>query len=427
MQRRQFLQLAAVSAVANEVRAEEQSSTVTVLTSFPDAMLMRFEKAFSVAHPGVRLVMLWRTGPDALAYLHGAGRDIVDVYWAPSMHNFHTLAAEGAFSELRVDRDSLPGWVGRQPQSDAHGRFEAVETAGFAIVANARYLERHDLEMPERFADLADAKYAQHLALPVPSRIGFAPPIYEHWLQASGWRPGFEMIARLVANAQLVSSGGTGVVDRVSRGRSGLGLTMDFFAINAAAQGAPVTLRYPLDTLFSPAHVAILAATRRPQAARLFADFVLSPEGQRLLLDPSIARLPMRPAAYRSAPVGLINPFSVGDMANAHDIQRGLRRQPVVNALFDAAFANQHEQLCVLWKRLRDTERAHGTAQDHVKQARALATAMPIAEDEADDPALARQLSERSPKRSALIERWQQFFAQNYAQALNLIEAAQLT
>jgi hypothetical protein len=163
--------------MAPEVRAEEGSSTVTVLTSFPDAMLTRFEKAFAVAHPHTRLVLLWRTGPDALAYLHGAGRDIVDVYWAPSMHNFHALAAEGAFMELRADRASLPGCVGRQPQSDPLGRFEAVETAGFAIVGNARYLERERLQMPERFADLADAQYAGHVALPVPSRIGFAPPI----------------------------------------------------------------------------------------------------------------------------------------------------------------------------------------------------------------------------------------------------------
>lgn len=417
MQRRQFLQLAAIGAVATEAQTEERSSTVTVLTSFPDTMLTRFERAFAIAYPDVRLVLLWRTGPDALAYLHGAGRDIVDVYWAPSMHNFHALAAEGAFTELRVDRDSLPGRVGRQPQSDTLGRFEAVETAGFAIVANERYLERKNLEMPERFADLADRKYAGHVALPVPSRVGFAPPIYEHWLQVNGWQAGFGVIARLAANAELVSSGGTGVVDRVARGRSGLGVTMDFFAKNAAAQGAPVTVRYPLDTLFSPAHVAILARTRRPDTARRFVDFVLSPEGQRLLLDPSIARLPMRPAAYRSAPVGVINPFSIADLADAHDASRGMRRQPIVTALFDAAFTNRHEQLCELWQRLRDAEHALGVDDATVKRARDLATAMPIAERDADDPELASLVSGPA---------WEDFFARNYAQALSLLETVRV-
>jgi phosphoglycerate transport regulatory protein PgtC len=425
MQRRQFLQLAAAGTLATEVQAEERPSTVTVLTSFPDSMLMRVEQAFAVAHPNVRLVLLWRTGPDALAYLHGAGRDIVDVYWAPSMHNFHALAEEGAFSELRVDRESLPGCVGRQAQSDPRGRFEAVETAGFAIVANARYLQSRDLEIPERFADLADARYAGHLALPVPSKIGFAPPIYEHWLQTTGWQAGFETMARLAANAQLVSSGGTGVVDRVARGRSGIGLTMDFFAANAAAQGAPLIMRYPTDTLFSPAHVAILASTRRPQAARIFADFVLSPEGQRLLLHPSIARLPMRPAAYRSAPVGVINPFSVAELADAHDTLRGMQRQPSVNALFDAAFTNRHELLSQMWQRIKVAEREMGAAHVVVARARALAISLPVTEGEADDPRLAKLLSRPSPARQTLLDKWNRFFAENYRQVLVELGAVQ--
>jgi hypothetical protein len=213
---------------------------------------------------------------------------------------------------------------------------------------------------------------------------------------------------------------------------------MDFFAANAAAQGTPVAVRYPMDTLFSPAHVAVLATTRRVQAARLFADFVLSPEGQRLLLDPAIGRLPMRPAAYRAAPARVINPFSVAELAEAHDTMRGLQRQPIVSALFDAAFTNRHEQLVFLWKKIRAAERAGRDGSDRaaIQQARALATMLPITEHEADDPALSRLLGgvlpatgddATLPTKAQLLERWNGFFAENYARALTLLEDVRLS
>jgi ABC-type Fe3+ transport system substrate-binding protein len=441
MQRRDFLQLAALGVVAPEVRAANLTGALTVLTSFPEPMLTRVEQAFSATYPNIRLTMLWRAGADALAYIRGAGRGVVDVYWAPSLHNFHALADEGVFRTLVVDRTRLPGRIGQQEQSDPHGRFEAVETAGFAIVCNEEYLRREGLEAPERFADLADPKYTGHLVLPVPSRIGFAPPLYEHLLQTYGWHAGFDLIARMAANAYLVSSSGTSVVDRVGRGLSGLGISMDFFAYNAAARGVPVSLTYPTDTLFSPAHIAISNQARQPDSARLFVDFILSSERQRLLLDPSIGRLPMRPTVYRHLPSGVIDPFSTADAGSTpHNTQLGLQRQPVVCALFDAAFTERHEKLTSLWGRIKAAEKQAGSNEPAVRQACLLSTAMPLTESEAADPRLARVLlSERSntpsspammtssSARADLVAHWGGFFERNYAAALEALSVASLS
>jgi ABC-type Fe3+ transport system substrate-binding protein len=43
----------------------------------------------------------------------------------------------------------------------------------------------------------------------------------------------------------------------------------------------------------------------------LFIDFLLTPEGQEILLDPKIRRLPVNPKTYAKAPKDFPNPFKI--------------------------------------------------------------------------------------------------------------------
>jgi ABC-type Fe3+ transport system substrate-binding protein len=309
------------------------------------------------------LQILWRPGSDALSYLRGPGVGIVDVHWSSAVRNFHTLAAENLLSATHLDRKCLPGAIGKQLQSDPQGRFEAVETAGYGIVFSDAYLAAQGLPIPTQFHDLAQPCYEGHVALPVPSRIGFAPPIYEHWLQTYGWQHGFELILRTAANARLVGltgtgrNAGSGVVELVGRGEVGVGLSTDFFAQQAAAQGMTVGLVYPDNTLFSPARIGILRSAPNRGAARLFVDFLLSDGGQRVLFEPSVGRLPLRTTAYRNAPTGTFDPFTMSGVTVPHDITLGLIRQPIVAALYDAAITDKHEQLKAVWRMIRTVEK----------------------------------------------------------------------
>jgi ABC-type Fe3+ transport system substrate-binding protein len=426
MRRRHFLTLMGAAALGPELtHAHAASGPLTVLTGFPEPLVTRIEAAFRAAHPDVDLRILWRAGPDALAYLRGAGAAEVDVYWASSVRNFHTLAAEERLAHLVTDRRDLPGTIGRQQQSDHEGRFAASETAGYVIVTNDAYLARHSLPVPTCFMDLEDPAYFGHIALPVPSRIGFAPPLYEHWLQLYGWDRGFELLLNAAAGAYLHDRVGGSVVEQVGRGEAGVGLAMDFFARNAAAQGLGLSVLYPADTLFSPAHVGILAGARQPRNARTFADYLLSAHGQRLLFDPAIGRLPVRASVYREAPAGAFDPFSMADTAATHDLGLGLRRQPVVSVLFDAGITDRQEQLGELRQALLAAERDHTVSAATLATARALACRTPITEREADGAELTALLSlpatAASSERDGLRREWGRFFAANYAGALAML------
>lgn len=411
--RRRLLQQLGITLLAGHIgQTRAAVSTLTVLTGLPQSLVAGIEREFHAAHPDIALRLLWRSGKEALPLL--AAGEAVDVYWAASAHNFQALANRGQLRPLDIDRGGLPGRIGAQRQSDAAGYFEATDTAGYAVLTNEAYLTDLGLPVPRNFADLADPRLYGHVVLPVPGRIGFAAPLYEHWLQVHGWQQGFELLLDIAANAELCSGHGSEVTERLARGEAGVGVSLDFFARTAGAGG--IGTHYPPDTLYSPGLVGILAQSRNPQAARRFVRFLLSTEGQLLMAASPAGRLPMRPAVYEQLGAGVADPFRESKAALPHDRQAGLRRHPLVTLLFDAAITRNHEQLAALWQRMAEARR-NGRDARTLAAARAIATQLPLSATQANRLALRAD----DPRRHTLRGEWRAFFARNYEAAGRLI------
>ncbi|TWA69986.1 ABC-type Fe3+ transport system substrate-binding protein [Azospirillum brasilense] len=400
----------AMGILPGALRAEPLESSLLVLTSYPDELVARFEAAFERANPGTDLRVLWKTGREAMPILRSADQGGVDVYWTPALRNFPLLRDEGRLAAglADIDREALPGRIGAQILSDPSGRFEAFEVAGYGIVVNPAYLADRGLPTPRRWADLADPALAGHVAFPVPSRVGFAPVLVDIILQAEGWTAGWTLLQRIAASAELADRG-PGVGDSVASGRRGAGPTIDFQALNAQADGKPVDILYPERTAWLPAHIGVTAAAPHPKAAAAFVAFALSEEGQRILFHPDIRRHPVRPAVYRDAPAGTGNPFAAAG-AFAYETERGSRREPAVAALFDALITRRQDELRELLALLDDARRAAARTDDpalaaKAEEALALATAVPVTEDEAAGlvvtPALDQDWAERIGKAAA--------------------------
>ncbi|WP_448192609.1 ABC transporter substrate-binding protein [Azospirillum sp. sgz301742] len=365
---------------------EGLESSLLILTSYPDELVGRFEAAFERAHPGTDVQVLWKTGREAMPILRAPDQGGVDVYWTPALRNFPRLRNDGRLAPLALDRAGLPGRIGAQPLSDPKGAFEAFEVAGYALVVNPPYLEAKGLPRPRRWADLADPRLAGHVVFPVPSKVGFAPALVDIILQAEGWEAGWGLLQRIAANAELVERG-PGVSDTVADGRRGAGATIDFQALNAQADGKPVDLAYPERTAWLPAHIAVTASAPHPKAAAAFVAFALSDEGQRLLFHPDIRRHPVRPSAYAQAPAGTRNPFAV-EGSFAYDMEKGARRETAAAALFDALITRPQAALRDLLATIGAARTAAARKGDaalaaQAEEALALATALPVSEEQA--------------------------------------------
>ena len=113
----------------------------------------------------------------------------------------------------------------------------------------------------------------------------------------------------MAGNFRNVTERSFGVPEAVNSGQVGYGIVIDFFAFSAQAAGFPVKFVYPTVTTIVPANVGIVANAPNKAGAEAFVEFLLSPAGQEVLLEPGIRRLPVNPATYAKAPAGLSQPL----------------------------------------------------------------------------------------------------------------------
>jgi phosphoglycerate transport regulatory protein PgtC len=416
------LSAAATGLFAANAHAAEAS--VVVVTSFPEELTTRYEREFERLHPEYHVQFVWKQSRDAFAFLSQPEQGGADVYWAPSLGNFPALREKGAFRRLTPDRAVLPGRLGAQLLSDPDGFYEAYDVAGYGVVANTDRLTARNLPAPTSWRDLAAPVYAGEIAMPIAGKVGFSPALYDIVLQAEGWDAGWALLSEISAGAQLLSAGNlpTGLV---REGKAALGLTIDFFAVSARENGAPVTMIYPKRTAFLPAHIAMTASATHAAAAQAFVDFTLSRDGQKLMTERDSSRHPARPDAYATAPSALIDPFKLSaDVTFAYDQQAGRRRPGLVALLFDLLIVEKHDEVVALWRALHEAEaRAKGGDAPVLGKARALAGFSPVSAAQALDPAFLDRFADRDARDVALLDSWRTQIAAARTEALAIVKS----
>ena len=212
--------------------------------------------------------------------------------------------------------NSLPQKVSGEPFYDPAGRWVGTVVSSFGICTNTDSLQRLGVEsLPAAWSDLGRPEFFQQVALADPTKSGSAAKAFEMIIQqqmqeslreaeaagtvltsedrdailAEGWERGFAIIQRASANARYFTEAASKVPVDVSAGDATLGMCIDFygrFQSEAVQIGdAPSRLQY-----FTPAGgssvgvdpIALLRGAPNPEPARLFIEFVLSLEGQKL-------------------------------------------------------------------------------------------------------------------------------------------------
>ncbi len=369
------------------------AETIRVFTSYSQGMMDRFEQGFARVRPDIRVEFQWGHSPDLFATLRGPDQGGVDVVWTPASGAFPVLAREEAFQPLGDLADGVERKVGGMALGDAEGTYTAFEIAAYGFVVRPDYLARTGLAAPATWDDLARPAYAGHLVLPVPATVGFAPAMIEIPLQHKGWERGWALWAEIAANAELMGGGGgVAMINELAEGAKGIGMVMDFFVRGARAEGKPVAFIHPDVTAFNPAHVAVTAKAPHGEAARAFVRYVLSEDGQRLLMSPEAMRLPVRKALYAEASAEFPRPFEGRMAAFGYDPHKAIARKEVLKALFDEYVTRRHDRLKELFAAIHAAEAEGRTAA--AQAARAEATRLPIGEAAAMDPAVNKALEQ---------------------------------
>ncbi|MDY7231470.1 ABC transporter substrate-binding protein [Hyalangium rubrum] len=317
-------------ASVSAARDSEPSGEVWVYTSMYRHVIDAFEPLLKEKLPKVH-VQWYQAGSEKVASRleaeRAAGAVRADVLAVSDPFLYERLTREGAFlryaspNGLRVPRSLL--------ELDAH--YTAARLATMVLVHR-----KGASAPPTSFADLASERWKGRAALgdPLTSGTAFTWAVFVQGKYGDGF---FEQLRERGA---FVAGGNAAVLQKVESGEADCGVLLLENALAAQARGSPIAFVWPEDgAVLIPGPVAIFKTTPNPVAAKALVDLLLSPEGQRIIVEKGdMHAVDPRLEGPRGEP-GLETLLSRSQPWTPELVERGLTRGGATKELFSRAFS----------------------------------------------------------------------------------------
>lgn len=208
--------------------------------------------------------------------------------------------------------DIMPQNFGGDEIYDKNGRFYGVCLSSFGICCNLDRLQEMKQPQPAGWRDLGRKEFFNTVIAADPTKSGSANKCFEIILQQEmhnavvprnaqkpsmeqldrGWANGMNLIKRILANTRTITDSAGKVTRDVAAGEGTLGMAIDFYGLTEQewnefllGKGKSV-IRYIAPeggTAVSADPVQLLRGAPHKEAAEAFLDFLIGPEGQKLL------------------------------------------------------------------------------------------------------------------------------------------------
>lgn len=261
-------------------RAGAQSEgSIVWYTSVETPTLNAIVQKFNAEHPGLTLEAI-RMGapqiPPRVMTEQTAHAPKVDVVSGDLIQ----IDQLGDLGDLQPYRPSDPARF-IKGALDPRGFSVAMYLTTIVIAWNPSALKPQGLPAPHSFADLAAPAWN--------GKLGISATAY-NWLAGAlaTQRDAATLLQRLAANKPYRSSGYTVTVTQLETGEFDATPTAyGYFVESEKKLGRNVDFALPRPQLVDPAAIALVKDAPHPRAARLFLDWMLSKEGQQLIIDVS--------------------------------------------------------------------------------------------------------------------------------------------
>ena len=240
----------------------------------------------------------------------------VDLFFGGGAFDFQQQADAGRLVDCGILQEhpdwfaesAIPHVVSGEIFYDQGGRWIGAAVSSFGICYNSNSLRRLGIsEIPSAWSDLGNPIFFKQVALADPTKSGSAAKAFEMIIQQQiqevmragneseetslqlGWARGLQIIQRASANARYFTNAASQVPVDVSLGDAAIGMCIDFYGRFQSEAirlpNAPSRLQY-----FTPAGgsavgvdpIGLFRGAPNPEAAKMFIEFVLSLEGQKL-------------------------------------------------------------------------------------------------------------------------------------------------
>ncbi|HYZ22625.1 MAG TPA: extracellular solute-binding protein [Rhodopila sp.] len=283
------------AAGADEAAARAEGNLTWYVAQVDAQTAEALGKAFSAAHPGIGVGVIRTTGQVAFQRLLMDIKNNTpqcDVFSATDISHMPVLKDRGQLEQYAPDnaRNLLPP-------------FQALSDPGYSYITNAaRYFLIYNRnlvkpeEAPKAWTDLLDPKWKGRVATGHPAFSGCTGT----WALALKKIHGWEFFEQLAKNNPRIGRSAVDPMTLINAGECLVGMGAANNAYAAIDKGNPLGINHPTDGLVlcvTPS--AIPARAPHPHAARVFMDWLLSPEYVRMIAndgsDPIIEGVPPRP------------------------------------------------------------------------------------------------------------------------------------
>jgi len=263
---------------------QEKKLTMYVAYGHPERIAEAFEEA-----TGIKIEFLTMSSGEVLTRLRAEKTNPqTDVWLGGGSDAFITAKKEGLLAAYLSPNASQVNPAFRDPE----GYWTGVSLVLVGFIVNEERLQSRGLPQPYKWTDLANPIYANEIIASNPTTSGTAYTTVSGILQLYKGEKGWAFLDQLYRNVPYLEKSGAAPAKLVLTGEFSVGIAPDPHIAVLRNPHAPVKAIYPQDgTLAWPSPVAIIAGAKHPDNAQRFVDWVLSPEGQRVLMQAS-PRLP---------------------------------------------------------------------------------------------------------------------------------------
>ncbi|CAN5369542.1 hypothetical protein BH09VER1_BH09VER1_05760 [soil metagenome] len=324
----------------------------------------------------------------------------IDLFFGGGAYDFTQQAAAGRLVDCGILQQHpewftdavIPHTVSGEIYYDDQARWIGTVLSSFGICYNSDSLRRLGVtEIPAAWSDLCNPKYLGQIALADPTKSGSAGKAFEMIIQqqmqilagtnenpdqatlAQGWLNGLGIIQKAGANSRYFTDAAPKVPIDVSLGDAALGMCIDFYG-RYQSEAVRIGTENSRIQYFTPAGgssvgvdpIGLLRGAPNPEVAKMFIEFVLSMEGQKLWnfkvgtpggpVKYALRRQPIRKELYtaeyqpfRSDPG--VNPYEEARTFTYHSAWTGSLFK-VMNFIIRVSCLDSHDEQATAWKAL---------------------------------------------------------------------------
>ncbi len=418
---------------AREGSKQTSSQKLSILTSFSPDFYQPFIEEYQKHNPTFQIQVLNKKTTAAIAEIQRGNSRNFDIFWSSSPDAFAILKDAGKL----VQTGYLPAYPPINTTNPLPGDngdyFFNFALSGVGYMWNKNSLSNENIKPPNSWKDLTDSRFYGQLAISTPSRSGTTHLIVESLLQQLGWQEGWKYLLKTAANLETITARSFSVPDGVASKRFSAGLVIDFLATAKMNMQNEIDFSYGKEVFLMPAGVAALENGKNINQAVKFIDFLLSIDGQSILLRPSINRMPISRAVFDQTGRELppLMDYIQKNKTRRFNTALSQGRYLLVNTLFDQVITFKLLEYRRIWKKLITLEKQYGLEQVQktgIRQAITdLLCEIPVSEEKSLDTAYTMlfqtsNLKEVRDKKRLEMKNWDSTINRRISKAEELLE-----